>query len=169
GGAGLRPARRGGPGGGSLLRPQCGAAPAGTRGGLGREPIPRPGRRPVACARRSGRAMMISLDDDSASRQLTLVLRKAGHDVSTPADLGISGAPDPVHLTRAIRDGRVLLTRNARDFTLLHDPVRASGGGHPDNDPTRDLTPKAVAAAIAKLEASGVPISNELHVLNHWR
>jgi hypothetical protein len=120
--------------------------------------------------------MTISLDDDSASRQLTLVLRKAGHDVSTPTDLGISGAPDPVHLTRAIREGRVLLTRNARDFTLLHDLVRASGGGHPgilllhfDNDPTRDLTPKDVATAIAKLEASRVPISNELHVLNHWR
>jgi hypothetical protein len=31
--------------------------------------------------------MRIYLDDDSASRQLSLVLRKAGHDVSTPADL----------------------------------------------------------------------------------
>jgi hypothetical protein len=104
------------------------------------------------------------------------VLRKAGHEVSIPADLGTSGAPDPVHLTRAIREGRVLLTRNTRDFTLLHDLIRASGGGHPgilllhlDNDPTRDLTPKGIATAIAKLEASGVPISNELHVLNYWR
>jgi hypothetical protein len=120
--------------------------------------------------------MRIYLDDDSASRQLSQMLRKAGHDVSTPADLGTSGAPDPAHLTRAIRDGRVFLTRNARDFTLLHDLVRASGGGHPgilllhfDNDPTRDLTPRGVATAIARLEASGVPIPNELHVLNHWR
>jgi predicted nuclease of predicted toxin-antitoxin system len=75
--------------------------------------------------------MRICLDDDSASRQLSMVLRKAGHDVATPVDLGISGAPDPVHLTQAIRVGRVLLTRNSRDFTLLHDLVRASGGGHP--------------------------------------
>ena len=43
----------------------------------------------------------------------SMVLRKAGHDVATPADLDISGRPDPVHLTRAIRVGRVLLTRNA--------------------------------------------------------
>jgi Domain of unknown function (DUF5615) len=57
--------------------------------------------------------MTISFDDDSASRQRSAVLRKAGHEISTPADLGISGAPDAVHLTRAIRDGRVLLTRNA--------------------------------------------------------
>jgi hypothetical protein len=120
--------------------------------------------------------MLIYLDDDSASRQLSQVLRKAGHDVSTPADFGTSGAPDPVHLTRAIETGRVLLTRNARDFSFLHDLVRASGGGHPgilllhfDNDPTRDLPPRGVATEIAKLEASGVTISNELHALNHWR
>jgi len=118
----------------------------------------------------------IYLDDDSASRQLSQVLRNAGHHVSTPADLGTFGAPDPVHLTRAIRDDRVFLTRNARDFTLLHDLVRASGGGHPgilllhlDNDPTRDLTPRGIATAIARIEATGVPISNELHLLNHWR
>lgn len=120
--------------------------------------------------------MTIYLDDDSASRQLSQLLRNAGHDVSTPADLGTSGAPDPVHLTRAIRDGRVFLTRNSRDFTLLHDLVRSSGGCHPgillhhfDNDPARDLTSKGIVAAISRLEASSVPISNELHVLNHWR
>ena len=69
-----------------------------------------------------------------------------------------------------------MLTRNARDFTLLHELVLASGGGHPgvllvhfDNDSTRDLTPKGTVAAIAKLENSGVRLSNELHVLNHWR
>ena len=120
--------------------------------------------------------MMIYLDDDSASRQLSVMLRNAGHDVSIPADLGISGAPDVLHLTRAIRNGRVLLTRNARDFSLLHDLVQASGGGHPgillvhfDNDPPRDLTPKGIATAIAKLELSGVQIFNNMHVLNHWR
>jgi hypothetical protein len=120
--------------------------------------------------------MRISLDDDSASRQLTSLLRKAGHEVATPADLGIAGAPDPMHLIRAIREARCLLTRNARDFSLLHDLIRASGGGHPgillvhfENDPTRDLTPKGVTTAVAKLEASGIPIANELHVLNHWR
>jgi predicted nuclease of predicted toxin-antitoxin system len=122
------------------------------------------------------RAMMIYLDDDSASRQLSTLLRKSGHDVSIPADFGISGAPDSAHLTQAIRTGRVVLTRNARDFSLLHELVLASSGGHPgilllhfDNDPTRDLTPKGTAIAIAKIENSGIGLSNELHVLNHWR
>ena len=60
--------------------------------------------------------------------------------------------------------------------TDLHDLVLASGGGHPgilllhfDNDPTRDLHPKGVATAIGKIEASGVRIASEVHVLNHWR
>jgi predicted nuclease of predicted toxin-antitoxin system len=120
--------------------------------------------------------MKIYLDDDSASRLLSTLLRHAGHDVSIPADLGASGAPDPAHLTQAIRGGRVILTRNARDFTLLHELVLFSGGAHPgilllhfDNDPTRDLTPKGTVNAIAKLENSGVRLSSELHVLNHWR
>jgi hypothetical protein len=36
--------------------------------------------------------MRIALDDDSASRQLVSALRKGGHEVSTPIDLGIAGA-----------------------------------------------------------------------------
>jgi predicted nuclease of predicted toxin-antitoxin system len=120
--------------------------------------------------------MNIYLDDDSASRQLSTLLQKAGHKVSIPGDLGISGAPDPMHLIHAIRSHRLLLTRNARDFSLLHQLVITSGGGHPgilllhfDNDPTRDLTPKGTVAAIAKLENAGVRLPNMLHVLNHWR
>jgi predicted nuclease of predicted toxin-antitoxin system len=120
--------------------------------------------------------MNIYLDDDSASRQLATLLQKAGHKVSIPGDLGISGAPDPMHLTQAIRSNRVLLTRNARDFNLLHELVMTAGGGHPgilllhfDNDPTRDLTPKGTVAAVAKLENSGVRVSSMVHVLNHWR
>jgi hypothetical protein len=40
---------------------------------------------------------------------------------------------------------------------------------HFDNDPTRDLTPRGTAAAIAKLENSGTVLSDNVHVLNHWR
>jgi predicted nuclease of predicted toxin-antitoxin system len=120
--------------------------------------------------------MNIYLDDDSASRQLSMLLQNASHKISIPVDLGLSGAPDPMHLTQAIRRQQILLTRNARDFSLLHELVITSGGGHPgilllhfDNDPTRDLTAKGTVAAIAKLENSGLRLSNTLHVLNHWR
>ena len=62
-------------------------------------------------------------------------------------------------ICQTVENDRVLITRNVRDFTLLHELILASGGGHPgilllhfDNDPTRDLTPKGTVAAIAKLE-----------------
>ena len=99
----------------------------GTGGGLGREPVPRPGRRSRHERRVSSGAMRIYLDDDSASRQLSLVLRKAGHDVSIPDGLGTSGSPDPVHLTQAIRDGRVLLTRNASRLLFASRPGSSVG------------------------------------------
>ncbi len=122
--------------------------------------------------------MNVYLDDDSAARPLVAILRKEGHEVVIPAGFGVgmSGAADPRHLRYAIRHGLVLLTRNHADFVMLHDLVVESGGGHPgillthsDNDPTRDLTYRGIATAIGKLEASGVPIEDRLHVLNYWR
>jgi predicted nuclease of predicted toxin-antitoxin system len=120
--------------------------------------------------------MNIYIDGDSASRRLSTLLQKAGHKISISVDLGISGVPDPLHLPQAIRNHQILLTRNARDFSLLHELVITCGDGDPkilllhfDNDPTRDLTPKGTVAAIAKLEISGVRIANMPHVLNHWR
>lgn len=38
-----------------------------------------------------------------------------------------------------------------------------------DDDPTRDLTDRRIVTAIGRLESSGVPIANEVHILNHWR
>jgi hypothetical protein len=77
-----------------------------------------------------------------------------GHQVQLPSDIGMMGKPDAVHLTRAIRDDYVCVTKN-------YD--------RQENDPTRDLTPKGIVTAIRKLEAAGVPIVNEYIVLNHWR
>ena len=64
--------------------------------------------------------MKLHLDDDTASGLLAKLLRKAGHDVQLPVDIGIVGQSDPVHLTRAIRDGRVCMTKNYDDYWLLH-------------------------------------------------
>ena len=86
------------------------------------------------------------------------------------------GQPDPVHLTRAICDGHVCLTKNYDDFWLLHNLLMQAKGDYPgiivirqENDPTRDLSAKGIVVAIRKLEMSGAPIGNEYIVLNHWR
>jgi hypothetical protein len=66
--------------------------------------------------------------------------------------------------------------KNHDDFEDLHLLIRGTRGQHPgilivraDNDPSRDMKDQDVARAIAKLHSAGVPIANELHILNHWR
>jgi hypothetical protein len=120
--------------------------------------------------------MNLYLDDDSASSLLATLLTKAGHQVTIPADVNLSGASDPRHLFHAVQFSLTLLTRNHDDFEDLHNLVRISGGQHPgilvvrlDNDPTRDLKERDIVRAIANLTNAGVPIASEVHILNHWR
>jgi len=120
--------------------------------------------------------MRLYVDDDLASALLARLLAHAGHDVQVPASVGLAGEPDPVHLTHAVRDQRVFLSGNYRDFERLHDLILAAGGHHPgillvrfDNDPTRDLSPRGIVRALANLIASGVPLGDGFHILNHWR
>ena len=76
----------------------------------------------------------------------------------------------------AIAQARPVLTRDFEDFTDLHDLLRAGGGHHPgillvlfDRDPRHNLTDRGIASALKKLEASGIPIPDHMHVLNQWR
>jgi predicted nuclease of predicted toxin-antitoxin system len=109
--------------------------------------------------------MRLYLDDDSAAAMLAALLRRAGHDVQIPAAAGIAGEDDPVHLTYAVLQDRVLLSHNYGDFQRLHDLVVAVQGHHPgilivrkDNDPKKDLTPPGIVRALAKLLASAMPV-----------
>jgi predicted nuclease of predicted toxin-antitoxin system len=120
--------------------------------------------------------MRLYLDEDSSAALLAELLRKAGHDVETVRERGRTKEPDPVVFTYAIREGRAVVSRNHRDFKLLHDLVIASGGSHPgvlitrfDNDAARDFTPRGIVVAIGKLNASGLETRDEIRVLNQWR
>jgi predicted nuclease of predicted toxin-antitoxin system len=120
--------------------------------------------------------MRLYLDDDSASKLLAGLLRKAAHDVQVPADVGMDGEDDAVHLAQALRENRVLLSHNHHDFENLHNLIILAGGHHPgilavrkDNDPKRDLNAPGIVRAIAKLLAASVPLRDQFTVLNHWR
>jgi predicted nuclease of predicted toxin-antitoxin system len=120
--------------------------------------------------------MRIYLDDDSAAQLLARLLRQAGHEVQIPADVGLSGEDDAVHLTHAVKDDRVLLTGNHRDFLNLHNLIMQVHGHHPgilvarrDNDPKRDLTPRSIVRAIRNFQTSNIPVLDEYVILNHWR
>lgn len=120
--------------------------------------------------------MRIYLDDDFTSTLLVRLLEQAGHDVQLPITIGLMGADDPVHLTRAIRDNRVQMSYNYDDFEDLHDLVMQAGGHHPgilvvrkDNDPRRDLTQRGIVNCMARLLAASAPIADQYIILNHWR
>lgn len=120
--------------------------------------------------------MNLYLDDDSVDPLLIRLLRHAHHDVQIPRDIGRMGDPDAAHLRHAVLTGRVFLTHNQSDFQFLHELLVDAQGHHPgilvvcrDNDPTRDLTPRGIVRALAKLVAAAVPMANQFHVLNHWR
>jgi hypothetical protein len=120
--------------------------------------------------------MNLYLDDDSASFQQSQLLAKAGHDVQRPADVGLVGVLDAVHLAHAVKQQRVCLTRNYRDFKALHDLVLAAQGHHPglliirsEKDPKKKMKPHEVVRAIANLEAAKVPTADDCITLNHYR
>jgi hypothetical protein len=120
--------------------------------------------------------MNLYLDDDSAKASLVSLLRRVGHQVCIPADLGLTGVSDPRHFLSAVRNNLVLLTRNHDDFEDLHLLVQGTGGKHPgllvvrlDNDPRRDMKDRDIVRAIGNLEGSSALIANEIHILNHWR
>ena len=76
----------------------------------------------------------------------------------------------------AIAQALPVLTRDSKDFQDLHDLIMAAGGHHPgmlvvrfDNDPRHNLTDRGIGSAINKLESSGIPIPDRIHVLNQWR
>ena len=119
--------------------------------------------------------MRLYLDDDIVDGLLVKLLRKAGHDVQVPSDIGRYGADDPVHLTHAVTADRVFLPHNHKDFKQLHDLVITATGHHSgilivrkDND-RRDLKPPGIVRALARLIASGTPIANQYIILNNYR
>lgn len=119
--------------------------------------------------------MRLYLDDDMVSFALIQALKVASHEVSLPNGAGLSGASDPEHLTYALKQRIALLTRNYKDYEVLHNLVMASGGHHSgvlllreDNDRKRDLKPHEIAQVLGKIEAI-YPVADQCLIVNHWR
>src|SRR5205807_4799039 len=121
--------------------------------------------------------MRLYIDDDSVDAGLIRVLRRDGHDVQIPADVGLADSSDQVHLAHAIRDQRAILTRNYGDFDDLHDLVVSAANGHHggilvvrfDNNPRNNMSAGDIARAVRNLENAGIPVADSYHELNHWQ
>jgi hypothetical protein len=121
--------------------------------------------------------MRLYIDDDSVDASLIRLLRRDGQDVQVPADIGLAGRSDQVHLAHAIRGQRAILTRNYGDFEDLHDLVVSAASGHHegilvvryDSDPRKNMSPGDIARALRNLENAGLTITDSYHELNHWQ
>ena len=119
--------------------------------------------------------MRLYIDDDCVDPSLVRLLRRDGHDVQLPADVGLVGISDQI--AHAIRDRRAVLTKNYRDFEALHDLVVFAARGHHegilvvryDNNPRNNMSPGDIARAARNLEKAGVAIADSYHELNHWQ
>jgi predicted nuclease of predicted toxin-antitoxin system len=120
--------------------------------------------------------MDLYLDDCADADLLVTFLTNAGHRVETPRSAGLSGHDDHEHLEYAAQHGLALITKNPDDFEILHHDWQAQGRTHSgillicqDNIKGKDMNPRDIVRAISNLLASGLPIANEVHILNHWR
>jgi hypothetical protein len=120
--------------------------------------------------------MRLYLDEDIAAGILCTLLQKAGHDVQTPADVGLAGRWDPIQLRNAIEKQRLLLSYNYADFEDLHFLVQAAKGMHPgiivvrrEKDPRKNMSVGDIVRALRKLEGAGLSSSNQYFILNHWK
>ncbi len=105
--------------------------------------------------------MKLSLDENLTDRRVVAHLQRAGQTVVLPAEVGHAGASDAQHFVQALRHAAALLTRNYQDCIALHDLIHTACGHHPGlvlvslaNDPTRDMTPRSIAVAVARLAAA---------------
>lgn len=120
--------------------------------------------------------LSIYLDDCSDDDRLINILRRAGYVVISPRDAGTLGWDDADHLQYAAQRDYALLTHNPQDFQDLHNVWQAQGRRHSgillvyqDNDLLKDMTANDIVRALANLRASGLPMTNDIHTLNHWR
>jgi predicted nuclease of predicted toxin-antitoxin system len=120
--------------------------------------------------------MKLYLDENLSAPGLAGLLTRNGHHVVRSAELSLLGVSDARNLEFAIRSGLTVLTADRDDFRELHDLIQASGGNHPgillvryDNDSKRDMRPKHIVKAIAKLERASYPVTNDVVILNQWR
>jgi hypothetical protein len=120
--------------------------------------------------------LSLYLDDCADDDALAAHLRLAGHRVHTPRIAGTSGLSDREHLDYAALHNYTLLTKDPDDFIGLHDQWQTTNRTHSgilliyeDKETSKNMSRAEIVAAINNLIASGVPITNAIHVLNQWR
>jgi Domain of unknown function (DUF5615) len=121
-------------------------------------------------------ALDLFLDNCANSDLLADLLRQAGHHVVRAHEMGMTRTPDRFVLDYAASNRLTVVTKNPADFQALHDhgnPHYGILGVHQDNDPSRDMSDREIAKAIANVEnaatSGGDQIPGNFFDLNQWR
>lgn len=120
-------------------------------------------------------SLRLLIDEDSQGKLLVKTLRKAGHDVQTASEAGLGGKSDKAVLEHGIAEKRIVLTGNCSDFEALSERVLNKGGHHFGillihklNNPTKDISVREIVLAISNLEATAIPVEDQVIVVNHY-
>jgi len=116
-------------------------------------------------------SLRLFVDEDTVAKALVGQLRKAGHDVLTVHEAVLTSEPDDRVLEHAMRENRIVLTRNCEEFRALHAAHPKPPGIcaiYQDRDPSKNMTYAAIVRALANLEASGLELAGQFVVLNAW-
>ena len=62
-------------------------------------------------------------DEDAKEQAVIRALRERGLDVTTTAEMQLTGSDDRKQLTWALSQGRILVTHNGADFCRLHSEL----------------------------------------------
>lgn len=123
------------------------------------------------CLRELPLSLRLLIDEDSQAKPLVSLLRKAGHDVKTANEAGLSGKEDFMVLDYAKATNRILLTQNCDDFETLHK----ANSKHPgifviyqNNNHSKDMSRQEMVKAIANIEKAGIRLANQFISLNQW-
>lgn len=74
--------------------------------------------------------LALYLDEDSQQGALLQALRLRGFDCLTVNEARTRSTSDGEHLRFAAEQGRILVSRNVRDFQHLHSEAMRAGTGH---------------------------------------
>jgi len=115
--------------------------------------------------------LRLLVDEDLQAKALAGMLRSAGHNVVTVTEAGLGAVPDTDVLAFARVEGRVLLTRNARDFRGIHE-VDCDHSGilavYQSSDPAKNMSYAGITRSISNLEGTGLDLAGQFIVLNAW-
>ncbi len=116
-------------------------------------------------------SLRLLVDEDTLAKALVGQLRKAGHDVLTVHEAGLTAEPDDRVVEHARQENRILLTRNCEEFRAFHatqpNPP-AICAIYQDRDPSKNMTYAAIVRSLENLEASGLELAGQFVVLNAW-